>query len=77
MHRPPVLASQPIGDLPINVFTQAEAARELGWTPQKLWLSIRMGTVEAVYTNGGTPLVPAAEVARLMGPRRKAKRVAL
>lgn len=74
MHRPPVLASQPLSEAPINVFTQAEAARELGWTPQKLWLSIRMGTVEAVYTNGGTPLVPTAEVQRLMGPRRKTKK---
>ncbi len=62
----------------IPYYTQAEAARILNWTRQRMWWTLHTNAVPCVQTKGDIPaiLVSAEEVERLKAiapPPRKAK----
>ncbi len=51
----------------IPYYTQAEAARRLGWTRQRMWWTLHTNAVSCVQTKGERPavLLSAEEVERL------------
>lgn len=57
---------KPMMALPVAFYTQTEAATELRVSRQLLWHKVRTGEILSVVTEGGTPLVPTAEINRLL-----------
>ncbi len=50
----------------LDYFTQSEAARELGWSRQKVWMRILTKDIACFHTLGSRPivLIHASEVER-------------